>query len=73
MNASALPGQTLQSLPAGSGGGRDDVLSLLQKSVENSYNWAVSLGQGGYRAERNDDQFALYSKLCRNLNSVLAG
>lgn len=67
MSPSQLPGNTFLPVPAEGG---EDVLSLLRKAVENSYNWAASLGGSGQRADWQDDQFVLYSKLVRNLSLV---
>lgn len=57
MSPSQMPGQTL--LPTQD----DDVLSLYQKAVENSFNCVT----GGVHADINDDQFALMGKLQTNL------
>lgn len=64
MDATQLPGQTLQPLPANSGPVADDRHSLLQKCVENSYNWAG----GGLHAEWFDDDYALLYKFCYNVS-----
>lgn len=62
MTASQMPGQTLQPIPIATGGAEDDKHSLLQKIVENTYNWAGS----GLHADPHDDDYALYSKWCYN-------
>lgn len=70
MTANQLPGQTLQPLPANSSPVGDDKWSLLQKCVELSRLWAVSLGKSGATGDPQDDVFTLYSKLDKNIYNI---
>lgn len=70
MNASQLPGGTLQPIPASGSGATDDQWSLLQKCVELSRQWGASLNVAGVTGDPHDDIYTLYSKLDQNIYNI---